>query len=141
MRSIRTIVVVTSVVASLAVTGCSGLWGSPPESAPPAAGGTFETLEDPRVAVERTGFQCAKLELPNQAKYASTSGYCGEIGRALYPNHVSLDAQLGMKTPQTQTAVNVGKNWTVTTAAPDQVREWLGGTMFPPASSLLLDAH
>ena len=48
---------------------------------------------------------------------------------ALYPNDASLDAQLAMRTPQDQTAVNVGKNWTVTTAAPDQVKKWLGGAI------------
>lgn len=127
----RRVVVVTGTVAFLALTGCSGPWGSSPKSAPPADGGTFESLEDLRVAVERAGFQCPELELANHAKYASTSGYCGEIGMALYPNDASLDAQLGMRTPQTQTAVNVGKNWTVTTAAPDQVQKWLGGTIVP----------
>lgn len=81
--------------------------------------------------MEGAGFQCPELELANHAKYASTSGYCGEIGMALYPNAASLDAQLGMRTAQTQTAVNVGKNWTVTTAAPDQVKKWLGGTIVP----------
>ena len=82
-----------------------------------------------RVALEGAGFQCPELELANHAKYASTSGYCGEIGMALYPNDASLDAQLAMRTPQDQTAVNVGKNWTVTTAAPDQVKKWLGGAI------------
>ena len=50
---------------------------------------------------------------------------------ALYPNDASLDAQLEMRTPQTQTAVNVGTNWTVTTAAPDQVQKWLGSRIVP----------
>ncbi|MFC4396607.1 MULTISPECIES: hypothetical protein [Micrococcaceae] len=48
---------------------------------------------------------------------------------ALYPNDASQDAQLAMRTPQDQTAVNVGRNWTVTTAAPDQVKKWLGGAI------------
>lgn len=131
MKSMRSVVVMTGLVTAVAVTGCSGPWGTSPGAAPPADGGTFETLEDLRVAVERAGFQCPNLELASHAKYASTSGYCGEIGMALYPNETSLDAQLAMRTPQTQTAVNVGKNWTVTTAAPDQVKKWLGGAIVP----------
>ena len=129
MRSMRSVVVATGMAVVLALAGCSGPWGSRPGSAPPADGGTFETLEDLRVALEGAGFQCPELELANHAKYASTSGYCGEIGMALYPNDASLDAQLAMRTPQDQTAVNVGKNWTVTTAAPDQVKKWLGGAI------------
>jgi len=50
---------------------------------------------------------------------------------ALYPNDASLDAQLEMRTPQKQTGVNVGANWTVTTAAPDQVQKWLGSRIVP----------
>ena len=129
MKSMRSAVVATGMAVSVALAGCSGPWGSPPESAPPADGGTFETLEDLRVALEGAGFQCPELQLANHAKYASTSGYCGEIGMALYPNDASQDAQLAMRTPQDQTAVNVGRNWTVTTAAPDQVKKWLGGAI------------
>lgn len=131
MKSMRRIFVAAGLAVSLTVAGCSGPWSSSPQSPPPADGGTFETLEDLRVAVEGAGFQCPELQLANHAKYASASGYCGEVGMALYPNDASLAAQLAMRTPQAQTAVNVGRNWTVTTAAPDQVKRWLGGDIVP----------
>lgn len=89
VKSMRRILVAAGLAVSLTVAGCSGPWSSSPQSPPPADGGTFETLEDLRVAVEGAGFQCPELQLANHAKYASTSGYCGEVGMALYPNDAS----------------------------------------------------
>lgn len=131
MKSTSSIPVLAGFVVCAALAACSGPWGSSPESEPPADGGTYGTLEDLRAAVEDAGFQCPELQLANHAKYASTSGYCGEIGMALFPGDASLKAQLELIPPHGQTAVNVGKNWTVTTAAPDQIQKWLGGTIVP----------
>lgn len=98
---------------------------------PPADGGTFETIEDLKDAVESAGLRCPELVLDTPpAKYASASGSCGEfLFLATYSNDMYLEQQLDFAKSAGQRAINVGKNWTVVSEDPKLIQKKLGGTV------------
>ena len=116
----------TAVIA-LSLASCSTSDATPP----PADGGTFETIEDLKEAVESAGLRCPELVLNTPpAKYASSSGSCGEfLFLATYSSDTSLQSQLDFGTPAGQRSVNVGKNWTVVSEDPERIQKKLGGTV------------
>lgn len=118
-----------AVILAGILSACSGPWASGPGEEPPADGRTFETVGELREALEAAGFECPEVMVHNRFKYASASGSCGEIGLGIYANGASLDSELAARKTYTGDTINVGKNWIVGTDAPDQVQEWLGGTI------------
>lgn len=98
---------------------------------PPADGGTFETIEDLKDAVESAGLRCPELVLNTPpAKYASSSGSCGEfLFLATYSSDMYLEQQLDFAKSAGQNAINVGKNWTVVSEDPKLIQKNLGGTV------------
>ena len=123
-------VCVAALWLSVVMTGCSGSGSSTPDVAPPADGGTFETIDDLKAAVESAGLVCPELVLHNHAKYSSSSGSCSEdISLAVYSNDASLEWQLDVWRPIGQSSINVGRNWTVTSADPKRIQTKLGGTV------------
>ena len=112
-------------IIALALASCSTSDVTPPED-----GGTYETLDDLREAVELAGWLCPDLVLHNDAKYSASSGSCGEgLSLAVYANDVSLESQLDMWRPLGQFSINVGKNWTVVTVDPKLIQRKLGGAV------------
>jgi hypothetical protein len=112
------------------MTGCSGPESSTSDVTPPADGGTFETINHLKKAVESAGLVCPELVLHNHAKYSSASGTCSEnISLAVYSNDASLEWQLDVWRPIGQSSINVGKNWTVVSADPKRIQTKLGGTI------------
>ena len=98
---------------------------------PPADGGTFETIEDLKEAVESAGLRCPELVLDTPpAKFASSSGSCGEfLFIATYSNDMYLESQLDFARSGGQRSINVGKNWTVLSPDPKLIQQTLGGTV------------
>lgn len=67
------------------------------------------------------------------AKYASSSGSCGEfLSLATYSNDMYLEQQLDFAKSAGQRAINVGKNWTVVSEDPKLIQKKLGGTVLHP---------
>jgi hypothetical protein len=119
-----------ALVLSVGMAGCSGSESSTSDVTPPADGGTFATIDDLKEAVESAGLVCPELVLHNHAKYSASSGTCSEnISLAVYSNDASLQWQLDLWKPIGQSAINVGKNWTVVSADPKRIQTKLGGTV------------
>ena len=116
----------TAIIA-LSLASCSTSDATPP----PADGGTFETIDELKEAVESAGLRCPELVLDTPpAKYASSSGSCGEfLFLATYSNDMYLQSQLDFARPAGQRSFNVGKNWTVVSEDPKLIQKSLGGTV------------
>jgi hypothetical protein len=114
-----------------AVAACSLAACAAPDVTPPADGGTYESIEDLRRAVESAGLRCPELVLDRPpAKFAASSGNCGEnLFLATYSSDRYLQSQLDFAGPVGQEAINVGKNWTVVSEDPERLRKHLGGTV------------
>ncbi len=98
---------------------------------PPADGGTFETIDDLKGAVESAGLVCQELVLDTPpSKFAASSASCGEFTYlAIYSDDLHLKSQLDFWRPAGQRAINIGKNWTVISEDPKLIQESLGGTV------------
>ena len=114
-------------IFALSLASCSTSEATPP----PADGGTFETIDDLKEAVESAGLVCPELVLDTPpAKYASSSGSCGEfLFLATYSNDMYLASQLDFAKSAGQRSINVGKNWTVVSEDPKRIQKSLGGTV------------
>jgi len=116
----------TAIIA-LSLASCSSSDATPP----PADGGTFETINELKEAVESAGLACPELVLDKPpSKFAESSGNCGEfISLAIYSDDAYLQSQLDFWRPAGQRSVNVGKNWTVASDDPTRIQKSLGGTV------------
>ena len=116
----------TAIIA-LSLAACSTSAATPP----PADGGTFETIDDLKEAVESAGLVCPELVLDTPpSKFSTSSGNCGEfISLAIYSDDMYLESQLDWWRPAGQRSVNVGKNWTVVSEDPKLLQKDLGGTV------------
>ena len=123
----RIVLATAAVVMAASLASCS----TPEAKQPPAAGGTFDTIDDLKDAVELAGLSCPELVLHNDAKYSASSGSCGELlSLAVYGSDASLETQLDFWKPIGQRAINVGKNWTVVSEDSKLIQRKLGGTVF-----------
>ena len=122
----RTLSVATAIV-TLSLTSCSTSDVPPP----PADGGTFETIDDLKAAVESAGLVCPELVLDKPpAKFSASSGHCGEFtSLATYSSDAYLQSQLDFAKSAGQRSINVGKNWTVVSEDPKLIQKRLGGTV------------
>lgn len=118
---------VATAIIALSVASCSTSEVPPP----PADGGTFETIDDLRAAVESAGLVCPELVLDTPpAKFASSSGHCGEFtSLATYSSDRYLQLELDFAKKAGQRSINVGRNWTVVSEDPKLIQKRLGGTI------------
>ena len=116
----------TAIIA-LSLASCSTSDLTPP----PADGGTFETIEHLKEAVESAGLVCPELVLATPpSKFSASSGSCGEFTfLAIYSGDMYLESQLDFWRPGGQHSINVGKNWTVVSEDPKLIQKELGGTV------------
>ena len=97
----------------------------------PADGGTFETLDELKVAVESAGLACHELVLDTPpSKFSASSASCGEFtSLAIYSDDLHMKSQLDFWRPAGQRAINIGKNWSVVSEDPKLIQKSLGGTI------------
>lgn len=132
----RSVVAAAALALSLTLAGC----GSDnnafalKDSAPPADGGSYGTIEDLKEAAVEAGVDCPDWDLHNKATYASSSGSCSDsIGLATYASESQMDKQLeAWKVIGEMIVLErlVGKNWTIDVADPEALQKKLGGTVF-----------
>lgn len=117
--------------AAVAITALSLGSCSSPDVTLPADGGTYETLDDLKEAVESAGLLCPELVVDRPpSKFSAASGNCSEdLSLAVYSTDASLESQLEFWRPVGQRSINVGKNWTVVTADPKLIQKKLGGAV------------
>jgi hypothetical protein len=98
---------------------------------PPADGGTFETLDELKVAVESAGLACHELVRDTPpSKFSDSSASCGEFtSLAIYSDDLHMKSQLDFWRPAGQRAINIGKNWSVVSEDPKLIQKSLGGTI------------
>ena len=118
---------IATAIITLSLASCSTSDATPP----PADGGTFETIDELKEAVESAGLGCPELVLDKPpAKFSASSGSCGEfISLATYSSDAYLQSQLDFARPAGQRSINVGKNWTVVSEDPKLIQKSLGGTV------------
>lgn len=123
----RTAMGTAAVILAFSLASCSG---SAP-TRPPEDGGTYESIDDLREAVESAGLLCQELVLDTPpSKFSATSASCSEFTYlAIYTDDVYLSAQLDFWRPVGQRAINVGKNWTVVSEDPKLIQKNLGGSV------------
>ena len=98
---------------------------------PPADGGTFETLDELKVAVESAGLACHELVRDTPpSKFSDSSASCGEFtSLAIYSDDLHMKSQLDFWRPAGQRGINIGKNWSVVSEDPKLIQKSLGGTI------------
>lgn len=98
---------------------------------PPADGGTFETLDELKEAVESAGLACQELVLDTPpSKFSASSASCGEFTLlAIYSDDLHMESQLDFWRPVGQRAINIGRNWTVISEDPKLIQKSLGGSV------------
>ncbi|PNI09514.1 hypothetical protein CXX84_04480 [Arthrobacter sp. AFG7.2] len=123
----RVVEVIAAAIIAASLASCSASEATPP----PADGGTFQTIEELKVAVNSAGLPCTDMVLDKPpSKFAAESATCGEFtSLALYSDDLHLQSQLDFLRPSGQRAVNIGKNWTVISEDPNRIQKSLGGTV------------
>jgi hypothetical protein len=123
----RTAMGTAAVMLAFSLASCSGSEVAPP----PEDGGTFESVDHLKKAVESAGLACPELVVDSPpSKFAASSASCGEFTYlAIYTDEVYLESQLDLWKPGGQRAVNIGKNWTVVSEDPDLIQKNLGGSV------------
>jgi hypothetical protein len=84
---------------------------------PPADGGTFETLDELKEAVESAGLACQELVLDTP------------LPSSLPPRQAVASSHRLRSTGMTNTRINIGKKWTLISEDPKLIQKSLGGTV------------
>ncbi|MGK3708925.1 hypothetical protein [Arthrobacter sp. IK3] len=129
--------------SSLVLTGCgssadttSGQAPEPSETAPPANGGTYATVEELKDAFVEAGGSCPEFSQNNGVTLAAESADCsGSVVLSTFLSSSSID-QLIQNNKEMFADIDielnswlVGENWVINAPDAEDLREKLGGTV------------
>lgn len=140
----RGIAAAAFIAGALALTGCggssadttSGPAPEPFETAPPANGGTYPTVEELKDAFVAAGGSCPSFNEDNAVTLAAQSADCsGSVVLSTFLSSSTID-ELIQNNKEIFADIDidldpwlVGENWVINAPDVDELREKLGGTI------------